>query len=172
MTLNFRKSTALFLGSIVGTLAFTSASFSDEKRLLWGDTHLHSSYSADAYMAGNRSAGPDAAYRYAKGEPVIHPYARNRVQITEPLDFLAVADHAEYLGVLPVVLGGEFEQPEASIFQELKSWAMITVLNYATRSELRFPTCGCTFSMRGRTWLLRASPGSFMSAERGWRVAI
>ena len=115
----------------MGTLAFTSASFSDEKRLLWGDTHLHSSYSADAYMAGNRSAGPDAAYRYAKGEPVIHPYARNRVQITEPLDFLAVADHAEYLGVLPVVLGGDFDQPEASIFEELKSWAIITVLNYA-----------------------------------------
>lgn len=119
-----------FLSSIVGLLTFSSASFSDEKRLLWGDTHLHSSYSADAFMVGNRSADPDVAYRYAKGEPVIHPYNRTRVQINEPLDFLAVADHAEYLGILTVVLGGDFEQPEASLFEKLKSWAMITVATY------------------------------------------
>ena len=50
-------------------------------RLFWGDTHLHTSNSPDAYTAGNRSAGPNVAYRYAKGEPVIHPYNRTRVRI-------------------------------------------------------------------------------------------
>ncbi|MBK7949649.1 MAG: DUF3604 domain-containing protein [Deltaproteobacteria bacterium] len=70
------------------------------RRVLFGDTHLHTSYSFDAFLNGNRSADPDTAYRWAKGLPVIHPYHRARVRIHTPLDFLVVADHAEYLGVI------------------------------------------------------------------------
>ena len=125
------KSGFIALTSIIGGLAFSMAAVSEEKRLLWGDTHLHSSYSPDAFMAGNRDADPDVAYRFAKGEPVVHPYARNRVQINEPLDFLAVADHAEYLGVLPPVMSGNFEQPQAGLFEKLKSWALIKALNWS-----------------------------------------
>jgi hypothetical protein len=73
-------------------------------RLLWGDTHLHTSYSFDAYLNRNMSADPDTAYRYAKGLPVIHPYHRARVQIETPLDFLVVADHAAYLGVMRTIV--------------------------------------------------------------------
>jgi hypothetical protein len=69
------------------------------RQLYFGDTHLHTSYSPDAYFLGNRTADPDTAYRYAKGRPVIHPYHRARIQIRTPLDFLVVADHAEMLGV-------------------------------------------------------------------------
>ena len=45
-----------------------------QTKLYWGDTHLHTSYSPDAYLMQNRSADPDTAYRYAKGYPVVHPY--------------------------------------------------------------------------------------------------
>ena len=69
-----------------------------QKQLLWGDTHLHTSYSADAYLDGNFSVDPETAYRYAKGQPVVHPFHHARVQIETPLDFLAVTDHAEFLG--------------------------------------------------------------------------
>jgi len=69
-----------------------------QKQLLWGDTHLHTSYSADAYLDGNFTVDPETAYRYARGLPVIHPYHHARVQIETPLDFLAVTDHAEFLG--------------------------------------------------------------------------
>lgn len=67
-------------------------------KLLWGDTHLHTNLSVDAYFLANRSGDADMAYRFAKGEPVIHPYHRARAQLETPLDFLSVSDHAELLG--------------------------------------------------------------------------
>ncbi len=75
--------------------------------LYWGDTHLHTSHSADAYFLGNRSADPDTAYRWAQGLPVVHPSTRSRVQIRMPLDFLVVADHAEMLGVPARLMQGD-----------------------------------------------------------------
>ncbi len=70
----------------------------EPNRLLWGDTHLHTSYSADARQLGNLSADPDTAYHWAKGLPVVNPYTRAKVQLETPLDFLVVTDHAEGLG--------------------------------------------------------------------------
>lgn len=75
--------------------------------VLWGDTHLHTNLSPDAYLLGNRSASPDTAYRYAKGYPVVHPYNRAKIQIGTPLDFLVVSEHAEYMGIIPLVLTGD-----------------------------------------------------------------
>ena len=67
------------------------------KTVLWGDTHLHSQYSADAYSLGNSTLSQADAYRFAQGEPMT---AHNgmQVQLRRPLDFLVVSDHAEYLG--------------------------------------------------------------------------
>ena len=65
-----------------------------ERNVYWGDTHLHTSYSVDAYNWGNASAGPETAYRFAKGLPVTHPTLLNRVRLDRPLDFLVVADHS------------------------------------------------------------------------------
>jgi hypothetical protein len=61
----------------------------------FGETHMHTAYSLDAYIGGTRLT-PDDAYRFAKGEAVIvdgKKHSRKR-----PLDFVAVTDHAEYLG--------------------------------------------------------------------------
>lgn len=109
--------------------------------LLWGDTHLHSSYSVDAYMAGNRNAEPDVAYRYAKGEPVIHPYNNTRVQILQPLDFLSVADHAEYLGIVPLVFNGDVDTSNMGLFERLKSWLLVKYLG----SKIEDPREGTEF---------------------------
>lgn len=40
------------------------------QKVFWGDTHVHTSYSTDAGMIGNR-LGPDEAYRFARGEIVV-----------------------------------------------------------------------------------------------------
>ena len=77
----------------------TAAVRAEPSQVFWGDTHLHTSYSPDAYFFGNTTADPDTAYRYAKGLPVVHPYHRAKIQIGTPLDFLVVADHAEMMGV-------------------------------------------------------------------------
>ena len=79
--------------------ATTSAINAEPTQVFWGDTHLHTSYSPDAFFFGNTSADPDTAYRYAKGLPVVHPYHKARIQIHTPLDFLVVSDHAEMMGV-------------------------------------------------------------------------
>ena len=67
----------------------------------WGDTHLHTSYSTDSGMLGN-TLGPEEAYRFARGEEV-RSAAGMRTRLIRPLDFLVVADHAENLGLAPMI---------------------------------------------------------------------
>ena len=88
-------------GSAPSGPAFSEANAIREEptQVFWGDTHLHTSYSPDAFFFGNDIADPDTAYRYAKGYPVVHPYHKGRIQIHTPLDFLVVSDHAEMMGV-------------------------------------------------------------------------
>jgi len=67
----------------------------------WGDTHLHTSYSTDSGMMGNK-LDPEKAYRFALGEEVVASHGE-RVRLIRPLDFLVVADHAENLGLAPFI---------------------------------------------------------------------
>jgi len=74
-----------------------------ERRPLFGDLHVHTSYSHDAYVSMQRN-GPGDAYRYARGEALSQPDADGNPTVTaridRPLDFTAVTDHAEYFGEL------------------------------------------------------------------------
>ena len=70
-------------------------------QVFWGDTHLHTSYSTDAGMIGNR-LGPDEALRFAKGEMVVSS-SGTPARLIRPLDFLVIADHAENLGLSPMI---------------------------------------------------------------------
>ncbi len=74
--------------------------------LLWGDTHLHSSQSIDANTAGNEKLSPAEAYQFARGDQVIANNGQP-VRLSRPLDFLVVSDHAEYLGLLPLLKVGD-----------------------------------------------------------------
>lgn len=71
----------------------------------FGDTHLHTTASPDAYLFGVK-LGPDEAYRLAKGERVRSTHGLD-VQLIEPLDFLVVSDHMEYLGLMPRLFAGD-----------------------------------------------------------------
>jgi hypothetical protein len=79
------------------------AHFDPLRRPFWGDTHVHTALSFDAWGQGTRNT-PRDAYRFARGEPVgIQPYGEagrplRTVQLRRPLDFAMVSDHAELLG--------------------------------------------------------------------------
>ena len=64
----------------------------------FGDLHVHSAYSFDAFAFGT-IATPYDAYRYAQGEAITHP-GGFEVQLSQPLDFYAVTDHAMFLGAV------------------------------------------------------------------------
>jgi len=70
-------------------------------QVLFGDTHLHTKYSPDAGLLGT-TLDVDDAYRFARGETVISNTGQ-RVQLVRPLDFLFVTDHAEYIGLAPMI---------------------------------------------------------------------
>lgn len=67
-------------------------------KVYWGDTHLHTNLSFDAYFYGNTVLGLNEAYRFAKGETIMVNSSQKRLQ--RPLDFLVIADHAQAMGVL------------------------------------------------------------------------
>jgi hypothetical protein len=81
-------------------------------RVFFGDTHLHTSWSADSGMVGG-TLGPDVAYRVSRGE-VVTSHLGWKVKLIRPLDFVVVADHAENLGLAdfirrsdPIILANE-----------------------------------------------------------------
>ena len=69
--------------------------------MYWGDTHLHTKYSSDSGMIGNK-LGPEEAYRFAKGEEVLASSGQ-RARLNQPVDFLVISDHAENLGLAPYI---------------------------------------------------------------------
>jgi len=74
------------------------------KQLYWGDLHVHTSFSSDAYLFGNQRAGPVEAYAFAMKRQAITLADGRQVMIGRPLDFMAVTDHAEYFDLMNMCL--------------------------------------------------------------------
>jgi hypothetical protein len=72
------------------------------KDVYFGNLHVHTQWSFDAYING-AIAGPEEAYRWAKGEAIPGGGDGTPLKIKVPLDWYIVSDHAEYMGALPLM---------------------------------------------------------------------
>ena len=114
--------TASFFFAFASALAIALASAQEknpERNTYFGETHIHTAWSFDAFVFGNMRTGPEDAYKFAMGQPIDHP-AGYKIKITRPLDFMAVTDHAEYVGILPLANAPDSDISKLPIAEKLK----------------------------------------------------
>ena len=90
-----------------------------EKNAYFGDLHVHTSWSFDAFIYNVRT-NPDDAYAFGKGKPIDH-FVLDKVQIDRPLDFMAVTDHSEYMGVMKQMLDVENPLYDIPLAEQIRS---------------------------------------------------
>ena len=111
---------ALVLGLLAGTAATAAAPEANPDRdAYFGETHVHTSWSFDAFIFGTTMTGPEEAYKFALGETIKHP-AGYDIKITRPLDFMAVTDHSEYAGTVRLANDPSSELSKLPIAEKLK----------------------------------------------------
>jgi hypothetical protein len=95
-----RAAVVVCAGALVfGVASSALAQGNPLREAYFGETHVHTSWSLDAWLFGNRITDPGDAYRYFKGETIKHPLGYD-IKIDTPLDFAGVTDHSEYVGVI------------------------------------------------------------------------
>ena len=73
------------------------------KNVYFGEQHLHTSNSPDAFMIGVRGTWEDA-YNWALGKEIKLSTTGEKIRKSTPYDFVGITDHAEYFGVMPAML--------------------------------------------------------------------
>lgn len=89
------------------------------RQAYFGELHVHTMNSPDAFMLNVRTT-PRDAYRFARGEAIEHSSGA-RLQPSQALDFIAVTDHSEYMGILPRMLDPESELGKLALAAQLQS---------------------------------------------------
>ncbi|MDX9722980.1 MAG: DUF3604 domain-containing protein, partial [Myxococcota bacterium] len=134
------------------------------RQVFFGDLHLHTAFSFDAWAYGLRLS-PDDAYRFAKGERVnIAPLDENgegtrSVQLRRPLDFAMVSDHSEFFGETAQCTEPEaaaYGHPNCQMLREGSSGVTLFGLQFSLNSP-RMPICpssqrDCVSQSAAKVW--------------------
>ncbi|MGM0557873.1 MAG: DUF3604 domain-containing protein, partial [Myxococcota bacterium] len=108
------------------------------RNLYWGDLHVHTENSFDAYAFGVRNSPADA-YRFARGEALtIPPLDENgegtrTVELDRPLDFAAVTDHSEYLGEVQLCQDRDADAYDTSRCEDYRLGGRDAVVDFGIR---------------------------------------
>ena len=90
--------------------------YTPERKVLWGDLHVHTHLSMDAAIQGTTTTSSQA-YAFAKGEEVQLDNLFAPVQLDEPLDFVSITDHSEMLGELEIC-----RSPQLKGYKSIACW--------------------------------------------------
>ncbi|MFT4565403.1 MAG: hypothetical protein ACI9FN_000356 [Saprospiraceae bacterium] len=107
--------------AVISTMVHTgqTADFNENRNAYFGDLHIHTSWSFDAFVMNVRTS-PDDAYSFGKGAAIPHA-GGEPIQIGRPLDFMAVTDHAEYMGVFMQMQDAENPLSKLEIAKEISN---------------------------------------------------
>jgi hypothetical protein len=139
-----------------------SAESDASKKIFFGETHVHTAYSLDAYLGGTRLT-PSDAYRHARGEAVVVNGKPSRLR--RPLDFAAVTDHAEYLGEM---FAAHHPDAPGADAPEIRQLVSMTDPNERREWFLKYVVGN---SRGGNPTHLPFYPGDVVAAS-GWRLLV
>ena len=103
------------------------------KNVYFGDLHVHTNISMDAYLFGNRM-DMDTAYRIAKGESK-RSRTGEQVELTQPLDFAALTNHAEGFGRRMACDSADLSDAGRELCEEVATPSLIGFLKMRSRAE-------------------------------------
>src|SRR5262245_1930041 len=120
-----------------------------DRDAFFGETHVHTSWSFDAYIFGNHVTGPAEAYDYALGKPIKHPMGYP-IKITTPLDWMGVTDHSEYVGTVrlandpsspisKLAIAEKLRVRDAADIQRIYLWPGYTMIDMKPIKEASVP---------------------------------
>ena len=93
----------IFAMTLLTTMLMAQDKNPANRKVYFGEQHLHTVNSGDAFAFGTRNT-PDDAYRFAKGETVVKTITGQKLKKSTPYDWIAITDHSEYLGMMPLLL--------------------------------------------------------------------
>jgi hypothetical protein len=150
--------------------------FNPLRRAYFGDLHVHTAYSYDAYLTDVRNL-PEDAYAFAKGKPIgLAPLdalglPTRTDQLDRPLDFAAVTDHSEFIGEVEICTNADIEGYASASCLAFRAGGLMAVATFGypaiQKDPQRLPFCGANGShcleVAGKIWqrIIGAAQGAY-----------